>query len=239
MTVNLNEERKGESQANAMPMGQLPPFDPQDIERHGADAHQVWSDSSGQVAARCSLWWRQSASLADQRVGMIGHYAATSRLAGAPLLGLACTKLAASGCTLAVGPMDGSTWRPYRFVTQSGDEPAFFLEPQNPTDWPLHFGAAGFSPLAHYYSAVTDRLVDEEPKAGLAEARLKALGVELRPLDLSRWESELHELHRITTAAFAKALLYQPLPEAAFVADCEPLPPLIKPELVQFAMHGG
>jgi GNAT superfamily N-acetyltransferase len=73
----------------------------------------------------------------------------------------------------------------------------------------------------------------------LAETRLKALGVVLRPLELSRWESELREVHRISTASFAGALLYQPLSEAEFVAEWEPFRSFVEPELVQFAVHGG
>ena len=36
----------------------------------------------------------------------------------------------------AVGPLDGSTWRRYRLVTERGVEPPFFMEPDNPDDWP-------------------------------------------------------------------------------------------------------
>ena len=43
---------------------------------------------------------------------------------------------------MAVGPMDGSTWRRYRFITERGAEPAFFLETYNPDVWPLNFTGA-------------------------------------------------------------------------------------------------
>lgn len=217
----------------------LPTFNPDDVAHHQADAHRVVAGAHGRDAARCSLWWRNTPTLKGQRLGLIGHFATTDAEAGGRLLNEACAELAARGCTLAVGPMDGSTWRSYRFVTEAGSEPAFFLEPWNLAAWPEHFVAAGFTPLANYYSAVTDRLDYEDPKARLAEQRLVALGVELRPLDSSHWESELREVYRITTACFQGGFLYQPLPEAEFFEQYPQLQPVVRSELILFAMHQG
>src|ERR1043166_31608 len=95
--------------------------------RHAVDAHREVADATGRVVARCSLWWRRTPSLARHRVGLIGHYAASLPEAAGVLLERACGELASVGCTLAVGPMDGSSWRRYRFVTRFGTEPPFFL----------------------------------------------------------------------------------------------------------------
>ena len=217
----------------------LPPFDPQDVVRHGANAHRTGRDDRGAEAARCSLWWERTPSLPNQRLGLIGHYAATNHAAGRELLRAACAELASHGCTLAVGPMDGGTWRRYRLVTDPGSEavPAFFLEPRNPPEWPAHFGAVGVTPLAHDYSAGTDRLDLEDPKAKRAEQRLGGLGIGFRCLEMNRWREELSEVPRLTTACFAQGFLYEPLSEADFLADYEPLQSLVEPRLVVLAMH--
>jgi hypothetical protein len=204
-----------------------------------ADARLVAADERGREAAACSLWWRNPPALDGHRLGLIGRFTATDAAAAGRLLDEACGELAARGCTLAVGPMDGSTWRDYRLVTGAGSEPPFFLEPWNPAAWPAYFAAAGFSPLATYASAVTDRLDGEDPKAQRAGQRLAARGVELRPLDPARWEDELREIHRLTTACFHGSFLYQPLPEPEFLARYQPLRELLRPELVLFAMHRG
>jgi GNAT superfamily N-acetyltransferase len=215
----------------------LPEFDVDDLIRHGTDAHRVLVGAEGRPLARCSLWWKNTPPLVGHRLGLIGHYAACSARAAAELLERACTELSRHGCTRAVGPMDGSTWRRYRFVTDSGSAPVFFLEPANPAEWPRHFVEAGFAPLAHYYSSVTDRLDYVDPKATRARERLAALGVRLRPLDISRWEDELKEIYRVTTASFQNGFLYQPLSEAQFRAQYQGIKPCLRQELVILATH--
>lgn len=125
----------------------LPAFDAEEAEQIHADAHWTFGDA-GAVRARCSLWWSDVPQVPGQRVGIIGHYAASSSDVGTQLLQLVCAELAQQGCTLAIGPMDGNTYRSYRFVTERGSEPPFFLEPDNPDDWPEHFASTGFTPLA-------------------------------------------------------------------------------------------
>ena len=82
------------------------------------------------------------------------------------MLSRACAALEAAGCATAIGPMDGTTWRRYRFMVDRGPEPAFFLEPDNPDDWPQHWRSAGFSILATYTSAANEDLAVEDPRTG-------------------------------------------------------------------------
>ncbi|MBV9712853.1 MAG: hypothetical protein JO011_18285, partial [Ktedonobacteraceae bacterium] len=109
---------------------------PRTLERSRADAHWILEGDDGGIQARCSLWWKNVPQLPDQRIGLIGHYAAYDTASAVSLLQLACKELARQGCTLAVGPMDGSTERRYRLLSERGTEPPFFLEPDNPDDWP-------------------------------------------------------------------------------------------------------
>jgi len=215
----------------------LPPFNEDDVSEHGADAHRVSVNAWGNPTARCSLWWRSTPRLANERLGVIGHYAASNAEAGMNLLKQGCAELAANGCTQAVGPMDGNTWRRYLFVTGRGSEAAFFLEPDNPPEWPQHFEEAGFNPVAHYHSAVTDRLDYEDSKACLAEERLVRLGVNLRALDVSRLDEELGTVHQIICDSFRNGFLYQPMSLPAFRSDYQQIQPFLRPELVLIATH--
>ncbi|MCB9099404.1 MAG: GNAT family N-acetyltransferase [Anaerolineales bacterium] len=213
----------------------LPHLDPGATAAHQADAHWLLLDSRNAVVARCSLWWRQPPAYADHRPGLIGHYAAVDRAAAAQLLQLSCAQLAAQNCTIAIGPMDGNTWRRYRLVVEHGDLPSFFLEPDNPSDWPDHFTASGFTILSNYVSTITDNLTHLNSRLDPVARRAAAQGVTIRPLNLDDLDADLHRIYSISTAAFARNFLYTPIEEADFVAMYRPLRPYLRPELILIA----
>src|SRR5262249_7805065 len=157
---------------------------------------------NGSLVARCSCWWTGTAGLGERPVGVTGHYAAADAAGGGALLADACALLSANGAAIAVGPMDGTTWRRYRFVVERGGEPMFFLEPDNPDDWPGHWSGAGFAPLATYTSAVNDNLAVEDPRRQAALDRLRAAGISIRSLDTSRTNEELQRIFRLSLSAF-------------------------------------
>ena len=203
--------------------------------RDAPDAHWNMVSSDGETVGRCSLWWRHAPSLPGHRLGTIGHYAVRDAAAARGLLGHACEQLAARGCTMAVGPMDGNTWRRYRLITDRGTEPVFFLEPDNPDDWPAHFTANGFTVLAHYISAIDSNLDQPDRSMANVAARAAARGIQIRSLDPGRFEEELHRIYAIALASFRHSFLYSPISEADFIAQYRRLQPYILPELVFIA----
>ena len=208
-----------------------PGFGADSVAAHRADDHLVALDPQGAITARCSLWWRCPPLLPGHRPGIIGHYAAQSAAAGDALLKAACRCLADRGCTAAVGPMDGSTWRSYRLVTRTSRRPAFFLEPDLPPEWAGHFQISGFKPLARYFSAMTGRL-DQLPSAGPnPHGRLAARGIVLRPLDLEHLEAELCRIYPLCRESFQDNLLFTPIPEEEFISMHRPLAQYLAPQL--------
>ncbi len=212
----------------------LTPLGPDEFARHGAEAHlRVLRD--GVVTARCSLWWTGAPQLPGENVGIVGHYGAADGEPAAGLLERACAELAARGCTIAVGPMDGNTWRRYRLVTDRGEEPPFFMEPDNPPDWPDHFLAAGFSEQARYFSALCTDLAYVDPRLDRVAPRLESAGIRIRAIDPARYEEELAVIHRLSLVSFRDNLLYSPITEPEFIAQYLPVLPLLRPELVLLA----
>jgi GNAT superfamily N-acetyltransferase len=212
----------------------LPPLSQETLARQRPDA-LLLADGAG----RCALWWRDPPPLPDQRLGLIGHYSATDAGAAAVLLRTACETLAAQGCTLAVGPMDGNTWQRYRLVTVRGEEPPFFLEPDNPDDWPAHFIDNGFTVLASYASALNTDLGREDPRTAEFARRVADHGVILRPLRLDHFEEELRAIHALSLTAFRNNFLYTPITLDDFLAQYSPIRQHVRPELVLLAEQGG
>ena len=211
---------------------------PGDLARSGADAS--WLLSKGDRAlARCSLWWSATPLYAGQRVGAIGHYAARDGDAGAALLRRACDELATRGCALAVGPMDGDTHHAYRLVTERGDAPPFFLEPDTPAAYPAQWAAAGFAPLAQYFSAAQDDLGQSDPRMPAIAARLAARGVRVRPFDMTQSDDEHRRIHTLIQTSFRASPLYSPASEAEFVERHRLPAQFVVPELVLLAERAG
>ncbi len=222
----------GLSVASARP-GPAADYAPERILRHRAEGHVIAGD------ARCS-WWRETAPpLAGERPGVIGHFTAASPETARAVLEHACAELAAHGATLAIGPMDGNTWRRYRWVIETGDEPPFLMEPWNPPAYPVWWAAAGFTPLATYQSALITRLDAVDPRLDRVRERLNRDGVLIRPLDPARFEAELRALHAVSLVSFAHNYLYTPLPESDFVAQYLAYRDKIRPEFVLVAEQAG
>ncbi len=190
---------------------------PDVLAREAPDLHWLLNDDWGEPIGRCSLWWQNTPSYRDHCVGIIGHYAARDASAARRVLQYACEQLSGRGCTIVIGPMDGNTWRQYRLVTDRGIEPPFFLEPNNPDDWPDHFAANGFEPLAQYFSALNASLRHQVAGLGGVATRMAAHGVQIRPLRAEQFEDELRRIYAIATIAFRNNMLYSPLGETTFI----------------------
>lgn len=210
---------------------------PQDVRLHAPD-QSLLVEGGAAPKARCSLWWRAVPTLPGGRLGLVGHYAARDAAAAASLLAAACARLRTEGCDLALGPMDGNTWRRYRLLTWRGTDPPFFLEPDNPDDWPLHFEAAGFAPLATYYSSKCDDLA-AYPADPVLAAKMQTEGMSSRPIDTANLEHELGTLWRLATDAFTGGFLYTLVDEAEFRRMYAPRAAFARPELVRLIERRG
>jgi GNAT superfamily N-acetyltransferase len=213
----------------------LPALNPETISRHQADAHWLLVDSASNVIARCSLWWRNTPPIPDRRVGLIGHYAARNAEAASQLLQLAGDQLGEQGCTMAAGPMDGNTWRNYRLIIKRSRELPFFLEPDNPNDWPAHFTDNGFTVLSHYFSTLNPDLGRCHRDLSKVARRAASRGIKIRTFNPDCFEAELHRLYHIALASFSRNFLYTPITAAEFMAMYHALRPYIRFELILIA----
>lgn len=219
--------------------GNVAPLPPQNLLQEVPDAHWVLLHGETSLAARCSLWWTKTPPYPGHTLGLIGHYAASDENSGRQILRHACQQLAARGCTMAVAPMDGNTWRRYRFITERGAEPAFFLEPDNLDDWPLHFTAEGFVTLATYTSALNSDLSFESSgtrsRLSVIAERVLRMGITIRQASADHMEAELHRILAVSLRSFQDNFLYTPAGEPEFLAQYRKLLPFVRHEFVLLA----
>jgi GNAT superfamily N-acetyltransferase len=205
---------------------------------HEPDMRLAAVAEDGSQRAHCSLWWRNTPALRGRRCGVIGHYRSADDEGGRLLLAHACRELAGRGCGDAIGPMNGSTWHAYRFVTERGSEPQFFLEPDNDDAWPRQFMRSGFHPLATYRSALQSDLTLPTKRIDRLLSSISATNLRIRCLDLRHAEEELEKLHALVHRSFRDSLFYMPLSVEQFVRLHAPLLRHVRPELVLVAERG-
>ena len=219
--------------------GAVCPLDADTFRQTRPSCHLALLDAGGKLVARCSLWRANDAQGDPTPTGLIGHYAAADADVGRELLRHAVDRHRAEGRERVVGPVDGSTWHHYRFLTERGTEPVFFLEPDNPDDWLRHFTTTGFVPFATYVSVLNTDLSQVDPRSDHRRDELKRNGITIRTVNLERFDCELSAIHELSLAAFARNLLYSPIGLEEFVASYAPIRSHVVPELVLPAERDG
>ncbi len=210
-----------------------------DFTKDRADEHWVIIDGDNRIHARCSLWYKEKILFEGKLAGFIGHYDAVDEEVAALLLNHAFAQLRLHNCALAIGPMDGNTWRRYRFITDRGKERVFFLEPDNPDEYVQHFLLSGFRPVAQYFSALNKDLAVRDPKADVLEGRFKAKGISLRPFSAQNSNPDLASMFQLSLQSFKSNFLYSPITEDEFMEKYQPLLRMIKANSLLIAEDNG
>jgi GNAT superfamily N-acetyltransferase len=202
------------------------------------DARGFLTNDAGAVIACCALWWNATPVLDGMRVGAIGGFAALDAAGAKGLLDAAVRVLWERGCETVVGPMNGNTWRHYRFVVGGGERPPFLLEPRNPLEYPEWWQQAGFAVLSRYTSSV---ILLGEAAAVRREVgeRLVKSGVTIRSLDPARYDEELRAIHGLSLRSFSNNFLYTPLDEEAFLESYRKVRDWVDPDFVMLAERAG
>ena len=214
-------------------------FDSAKIAFDYADQHFAALDQDGRICARCSIWWSDTALIDNAPSGAIGHYAADGAASARVLLEHACRELSLRRCVYAIGPMDGNTWRNYRFVTERGTAKPFFMEPDNPDEWPQHFTNTGFSTYLNYVSELNPDFPNRQPELGNLREKFADLQVSIEPLDLNGSAKDLQSLYQVVCEGFAGSPLYTPVGYDNFVQMYAPLISTVDPRLMLIARHEG
>jgi predicted N-acetyltransferase YhbS len=207
-------------------------------EGEAPDARVIVIGQDGTGVAHAALWWNQTPEFEGERVGAIGGFVAMDAAVTEILLKGAVGHLRSVGYRRMVGPMNGNTWRNYRFVIESTGRGPFLLEPRNPADYPDWWRAAGFSEFSRYSSSAIS--LDGEPTVPPAlKQRLLRSGVVIRPLDPARYDEELSAIHDVCLRSFASNFLYTPLEKEPFLDAYRRVKARVDPDFVRVAERDG
>jgi len=151
------------------------------------------------------------------------------------VLDQACRALVDAGCTLAVGPIDGTTWRQYRLIVEAGTEPQFFLEPYMPVAWTTQWRDAGFIEIERYTSSLVTDLRSTDPRVEDAGVRLRGAGIDIRPLDRTDVDGELVRIFELSLTSFRASPFHTPIGWAEFRTQYDQILAHVEPGLVLIA----
>jgi GNAT superfamily N-acetyltransferase len=216
----------------------LPPPETMAASGERADARVYLTKADGQIIAHAALWWGDTPVFEGERIGTIGGFAALDEEAARILLDHACARLQEAGRRIAVGPMNGNTWRRHRYVISSEGRGPFLLEPRNPPEYPDWWRNACFTNLSHYTSSVID-LDGRRVVSPAMRTRLEESGIVIRKLDPGRYEEELKLIHALSLKCFSSNFLYTPLDETEFLHAYSKVRDHVEPDFVRIAERAG
>lgn len=221
------------SEGTSWPVDGLPP-----VADEMPDACVVLSHGNAGVSARTALWWTDTPRSDGTRIGTIGAFWADDEASTHAILTASLERLRKEGCQLAVGPMNGNTWRSHRFVTGGSDRPPYFLEPRNPPEFPKWWQNAGFAVLSRYSSSVMP-LDGSSATSPALRGRLAGAGISIRPIDPARFDDELGIIHALSLKSFSRNILYTPQDLDAFVTAYRKVKGVLRSEFVRIAERDG
>lgn len=202
--------------------------------RHG-DWELFMARDGGKAVSRCAAMINHRY---DADLGFIGYFEAVDDYAASEaVLSAAMGWLKERGVKTVRGPINTSTYFPYRFMTEGFERGAFFLEPYNPPHYPQHWERFGFAPCFGYSSSIVD-------SAGFAEgtkrhhARAIAAGYRSRPFDVSRFDAELRRMYDLSTAIFAGTWMWKPIAFEEFRGLYAGMRGIMDADLCHFLFHG-
>lgn len=207
------------------------------IHSHGEMVH-VLAFEGREPVARCSAIINHRYREEGELLGFIGYFEARDCYAAAEaVLDEALQWLRSRGIRRIRGPINGSTYQSYRFMTQGFDREPFFLEPYNPAHYPAFWERFGFQVCREYVSSVTDSHATAE-RLVREYRRTVGSGYTTRPFDLQRFDDDLRLMFDLSTRSFTGAWMWRPVDFPEFQEQYGGMRAILDPALCHFMFKG-
>jgi len=182
------------------------------------------------ASACCSVWWEGTPRDAAGNMGAIGHFHAQDARSARSVLEAALDLIKKRGCFSVLAPMNGNTWRSYRYITSGQDRPPFLMEPPPALGRDRYLESAGFTPRSHYVSYT-------QPLTGKPAPALPS-GFSIRILRMEYLEREMGDIYALSLRSFQDNPYYTDIPKGAFLQQYLAYRGQLRPELILIAYHG-
>lgn len=177
-------------------------------------------------AGRASLWYP------GKNIGYLGNFFAQSSEIAKELLTITQNRFTVNGARTIYGPINGSIWNQYRFVTSGFTNKPFLFEPFNPECYPKYFLEFGFEQAASYESSILK--TQEKYSRNQNQIDLPP-NIELMPFDEDNALPELESMHEVACDSLNDNFLYTSISKQDFIDKYKPLVASLDPRLVILA----
>jgi hypothetical protein len=148
----------------------------------------------------------------------------------------AATKYSRSiNAEFVIGPMNGSTWNQYRFITEHGELPSYFTEQNHPPYYPKLWLDAGFKVVHEYVS----NLVPIQKSNSDSKAFLEKHDLTIRKVDADSLDEDLEEIYPLCQAAFSGSPFFSPIDREQFFNKLLLLKPVISKGFTRIVSDGN
>jgi GNAT superfamily N-acetyltransferase len=207
-----------------------------------AQARHFLARRDGRLVGRISAIVNQAHNAThNEKAGWFGFFETENDGATArALLDAAEDWLRAQGATRALGPVNPSTNDPSGMLIEGYDRPPYVLMTYNPAHYPPLVDACG-------YRKSMDLLAYSVREPELVRGRLDRIvrlagersDVQIREVDLSRFEDELRLVMSIYNDAWAQNWGFTPMSEDEIRFVAGDMKAIVLPEFAYFATHRG
>ena len=181
----------------------------------------VFYSDSGETAGSLYLWHNRP-DYNGKKTSYVGNITVNEafREKGSEILEEIFKELKNQKVQVIIGPLNGTTWNTYRYVTEKGERPKFLMEPWNEDYYPDLFEKMGFVPLARYISSISENMKKSENIKRKME-KIKKFdfynNIKVESVENKDLNEVLNDVYDLTIKAFKNNFLYTKLDREIFL----------------------
>ena len=165
-----------------------------------------------------TCYYANTPEVDGKHIGAIGELKIDGNEVGLELLNRCEEIFREKGISKIVAPMNGNTWKQYRTIKQTSDEPPFLMENVSPIEFNEIFETAGYYETGTYTSTkgkienyYNDEVLDEIDRI------IQNEGITIRTLDKNNGVEDLRKIYNVSVESFARNPFYTPIDEIDYL----------------------
>ena len=168
--------------------------------------------------ASATCFYSRTPEVDGKHIGAIGELKMDNKEVGLELLNKCEEIFKEKGISKIVAPMNGNTWKQYRTIKESTDEPPFLMENVSPIEFNEIFVSAGYYETGTYTST-KGKISDfyNEDVLDEIEKIIKDEGITIRILDKTNGVEDLRKIYNVSVKSFARNPFYTPIEERDYL----------------------